>query len=175
MGRNKYGDIDQIGYLVQDLDASIDRWIRLMGVGPWTMFRNVAMAGHYRGVAGVVTMEVALAYQGSVQIELIKVTNNAPSPYRDAAGRPLLGMHHVAWVVEELDTAVAHAISDGLRLAYNAGNAATRVAYMEADHEPGVLFEFIEGAGMRDMIAAGIAASRQWDGSNPIEVIDFAA
>lgn len=174
MTQAKYGPIDQIGHLVDDLDASIDRWIRLMGVGPWTVFRNVSLNGQYRGAAGIVTMDVGLAYQGDVQIELIKITNATPSPYRDDAGRPILGIHHVAWVVDDLDATVARAVADGLKPVFEASNPASRVAYLEAPGEPGVLFEFIAGEGMRAMIDAGIAATRAWDGSNPVTVIDAA-
>ncbi|WP_380872829.1 glyoxalase [Sphingomonas sp. DBB INV C78] len=175
MTQAKYGPIDQIGYLVDDLDASIQRWIDMMGVGPWTVFRNVSLNGSYRGQAGVVGMDVGLAYQGDVQIELIKITNETPSPYRDAAGKPILGVHHVAWVVDDLDAAVERATADGLKVAFAASSPGTHVAYMEADGEPGVLFEFIESPATRDMIGAGIIATKNWDGTNPVHVIDFAA
>lgn len=173
MTKAKFGPIDQIGYLVDDLDASIQRWIDRMGVGPWTVFRNVNLNGCYRGQPSIVTIDVGLAYQGSIQIELIKVTNNAPSPYRDAAGAPTLGVHHVAWVVNDLDAVVARATASGLKIAFEAENPATRVAYLESDDEPGVLFEFIQGEGMREMIDEGIAATRAWDGSNPIHTISW--
>ena len=174
MTKAKYGAIDQIGYLVDDLDASIQRWINLMGVGPWTMFRNVSLDGQYRGQKGIVTMDVALAYQGDVQIELIKITNETPSPYRDASGAPILGVHHIAWVVPDLDDVVTRATADGLKVAFSASNPGTKVAYMEADNEPGVLFEFIESPATRAMIDEGIVIAKTWDGSNPVHVIDFA-
>ena len=44
----KLGPIDQIGYLTVDLDAAVARWTRQLGVGPWTLFRNVALNGEYR-------------------------------------------------------------------------------------------------------------------------------
>lgn len=175
MTKAKYGPINQIGYLVDDLDASIQRWINLMGVGPWTVFRNVSLDGRYRGQQGIVAMDVALAYQGDVQIELIKVTNETPSPYRDASGAPILGVHHVAWVVPHLDEVVAGATADGLKVVFAASNPGTKVAYLEAENEPGVLFEFIESPATRAMIDEGIAATKAWDGTNPINVIDFAA
>jgi len=175
MTQAKYGPIQQIGYLVDDLDASIARWIEMLGIGPWTVFRNVGLDGTYRGKAGVVTMDVALAYQGDVQIELIKATNQTPSPYRTEAGTPIFGVHHVAWMVDDLEAVIAGAIADGMTLAFRASNPATEVAYMERAEEPGLLFEFIQGQGMREMVAAGIAATRSWDGSNPVHEIDTAA
>ncbi|WP_179405128.1 VOC family protein [Burkholderia guangdongensis] len=175
MTRAIFGPIDQIGYLVDDLDQSIRRWIDRLGVGPWTVFRNVRMAGRYRGEAVTVTMDVGLAYQGDVQIELIQATNDARSPYRDAQGRPILGMHHVAWVVDDVDDAIARLTANGLRAVFDARNDATRVAYFDDEREPGVLFEVIQGAGMRDMIDHGIAAARAWDGTHPVTTIDAGA
>ena len=110
--------------------------------------------------------------RGAVQIELIQPTDAAPSPYRDEAGALRLGAHHVAWVVDDLDAEVARCAGEGLERTFRAGNAASRVAYFEP--EPGVIWELIEGAGMRAMIDAGIAVAAVWDGSNPITEIDLA-
>lgn len=173
MSQALFGSIDQIGYLVDDLDAAISRWINTMGVGPWTIFRNVSLNGRYRGQEGVATMDVGLAYQGNIQIELIKVTNDAPSPYRAADGTAILGMHHLAWVVSDLGETIARAEAQGLRVAYHARNPGTHVAYMESPEDPGIYFELIEGEAMRAMIDEGAAAARDWDGTNPIHVIDF--
>ncbi|WP_230956603.1 VOC family protein [Burkholderia cepacia] len=37
------GPIDQIGYVVADLDRSIARWRERHGIGPWTVFRKVRL------------------------------------------------------------------------------------------------------------------------------------
>lgn len=163
--------IDQIGFVVADLDRSVADRTDKLGLGPWTVFRGVTLDGRFRGAPTRVTMDVALAYQGDVQIELIHPTDDAASPYRGADSAPLLGMHHMAWVVDDLDAAVAAATVRGLSVVFEASNPSTRVAYLEAEGDPGVLYEFIESAGMREMIAAGIAATQGWDGRDPVTVI----
>lgn len=175
MSQAKYGPIDQIGLVVDNLDASIATWIATMGVGPWLVFRNVSLNGDYRGKVGQITMDVGLSYQGDVQVELIEVTNQAASPYRDESGQPLVGLHHLAWVVEDLDATVAGAVADGLTPVFRAENPGTRVAYLEAAGEAGLLFEFIESPQTAALILEGKQASRNWDGTNPIHTIDFAA
>jgi methylmalonyl-CoA/ethylmalonyl-CoA epimerase len=169
------GPIDQIGYVVANLDRSIARWRERHGIGPWTVFRNVRLDGHHLGEPVTVAMDVGLAYRGDVQIELIHVTNEARSPYRDADGQPLVGLHHVAWVVDDLDAALARLTSRGLRVVFEARNPATRVAYLDDIDDPGMRIEVIEGTGMRDMIARGIAEARAWDGADPVRIIDAAA
>lgn len=166
--------IDQIGFLVDDLDAAVARWIRHSGIGPWTIFRNVILDGEYRGKPTRVGMDVALGYQGDMQIELIAVTNDAPSPYRAMDGTRLSGLHHTARIVDDLDAAVAEAQARGLIVEFAASNPATRVAYLSAPEEPWTLFELIMGEGMRAMWEAGVAEARLWNGEDPVRVIDLA-
>lgn len=172
MARTLFGQVEQIGYVVADLDAAVAHWSGQLGLGPWTVFRNTRLEGSYRGVPTRVLMDVALAYQGNLQIELIHVRSDTPSPYAQD-GRVLAGIHHIAWIVDDLDHAVAAAEARGLRPAFSASNDAVRVAYLESPGEAGVLYELIEGAGMREMIAVGVAATAAWDGRDPITEIDL--
>lgn len=167
----RLGPIVQIGYVVENLEASVRRWIETAGVGPWTLFTNVMMQGVYRGEATSVGMNVGLAYQNNVQIELIEQTNKAKSPYRDPAGAPIIGAHHIAWLVDDLDAALANA--QQMSLVFRAENPTTRVAYLEAPGEAGVRYELIESEMTAGLIKSGIEATRNWDGANPIQVIDL--
>ena len=174
MSRAAFGAIDQIGYLVDDLDDAVARWTERTGIGPWTIFRNVRLEGTYRDVPTTVSMDVALGYQGDVQIELIATPGDTASPYRDDAGQRLIGIHHIAWIVENLDSAVADAKGRGLVPVFAARNPASNVAYLESPGEAGILYELIEGAQMREMMRAGIAATAAWNGTDPNTEIDLA-
>lgn len=172
------GPIRQIAWLTDDLDGAIGQWRELAGVGPWTVYRNVVLQGEYRGQPATVLIDVGLAYQGEMQIELIMPSGQGPSPYHDAAGRVRLGMHHVAWLVDDVASAASAAVASGLTIVFQAegGGGATRVAYLEAPSAPAMLLELIEAtAPIREGFAAGIAAAQGWDGSNPMIVIDFAS
>lgn len=174
MSQAKNGPITQIGLVVEDLDTSIKRWIDTMGVGPWMVFRNVVLHGQYMGKDTVVRMDVGLSYQNDTQIELIHVTSDAHCPYLGAGGKALAGLHHLAWIVDDLGAQEAKATADGLKLVFRAESPGTRVAYFEAPGEDGLLFEYIESEGTRQLIADGIVKSREWDGSDPVSEIDFA-
>src|SRR3546814_4059177 len=89
-------------------------------------------------------MHAAVSYQEQMQIELIQVTSRTPSPYQDASGHTLIGMHHIARHSHDLDADIAAAQARGLRTAFSASNGAVRVAYMESVTEPGLLLEFVE-------------------------------
>jgi methylmalonyl-CoA/ethylmalonyl-CoA epimerase len=49
MTRARFGPIDQIGIVVEDINGGIQAWMQRMGVGPWMLFRNVRIEGEYRG------------------------------------------------------------------------------------------------------------------------------
>ena len=169
-----FGPIRQIAWVVRDLEASVASWLRVSGVGPWTCFRNVALSGHYQGAPTRVRMHVALGYQAGMEIELIEDLAAGPSPYRTAAGEPLIGMHHVAWFSDDVSADVARGTARGMRLCFEAGNEVTRVAYLEEVCEPRLLFEFIEmNAIMRAGLEARLAAARDWRGEDPVRVIDL--
>lgn len=177
MNAKAFGPIKQVAYVVNDLNASMQHWMDFAGIGPWTVYKNATMRGDCRGVETAVKMDVGLSYQDELQIELIQVTSRTPSPYQDAAGSPLLGMHHIAWHSADIDSDVTKARQRGMTPAFVASNGLVRVAYMESAAEPGLLLEFIEAAPVvLDSFAAGVAATRVWDGSSaPIQVFDFEA
>lgn len=172
---NRRAPIDQLGFVVASLDEAVAAWTRRFGVGPWTVYRNVTMEGTCRGAATTVTIDVALGYRGGEQIEFIEVLSTTPSPYQDEAGRPLEGLHHLAWIVDDLDAEVAALKAEGLVPVFSASNAAVRVVYLGDPAAPGTLFELIEGEGQRAMHSAGLAAAAAWDGSAAITEYDFAA
>lgn len=177
MNPNAWGPIKQLAYVVDDLDASIARWIDVHGVGPWTAYRNTTMTGTHRGQPTHVKMHVGLSYQNGLQIELIQSVGTSASPYQRTDGTPLSGMHHIAWHSQNLDSDVALAQARGLRPVFEASNGAVRVAYLEMPQEPGPLYEFIEASPLvTEGFVAGELASRHWDGvTQPVTVIDFEA
>ncbi|MDH6281620.1 VOC family protein [Prescottella agglutinans] len=161
----------QMGYVVADLDAAVEHWLTHARVGPWTVFRGVTLNGTYAGAGTVVTMDVAMGYTGELQIELMQITSSTPSPYTNDAGEPLVGPHHIAWITDDLDAALAAAHGRGLEDLFVAEGPGTRVAYVHSPAQPGVVFEYIQSDGMRAMLEYGIEQARAWDGSNPVRPI----
>jgi methylmalonyl-CoA/ethylmalonyl-CoA epimerase len=169
-----FGPIRQIAWIVANLEESVQSWLRVSGVGPWTCFRNVTLFGRHHGKATRVRMHVALGYQAGMEIELIEDLGEGSSPYRGADGAPLLGMHHVAWFSDDVASDVVRARERGMTLCFEAANEVTRVAYLEDPHEPRLLFEFIEmNAAMRAGLEARLQAARTWQGEDPVRVIDL--
>jgi methylmalonyl-CoA/ethylmalonyl-CoA epimerase len=170
------GTLQQVAYLTEDLDRSIDHWVKFAGTGPWVVYKNVTLTGELRGKSCTVKIDVALSYQGELQIELIQPVTPGPSPYHHATGKIMVGMHHVAWLSTDLSADIKQALGQGLIKVFEATNGATRVAYFDNPSEPGLLMEYIEiSPDIRAGYAAGIAASHDWDGVTQTKtVIDLA-
>lgn len=104
-----FGGIRQLGYVVADLDVSLEDWRRHKGIGPWTIMRNVCLNAVYRDVPSRPLIDIALAYRDDVQIELIQQRNDAPSPYRARIEAQRYGLHHVAFLCADIGGAVRRA------------------------------------------------------------------
>lgn len=165
----------QIGYVVEDAEGAAHRWLAAHGHGPWTLFRNVSLSARFRGIDTTVRLHVALGYdERGMEIELIQVLSDTPSPYQDASSRRLLGPHHVAWFTDDLARDLGRARERGLQPIFQAGNAAMRVAYCESPGHSSMLYELIEmSETMRAGLDARLAAARDWDGRKPIRPIDL--
>ena len=75
-----FGAIRQNGYVVRDIQAALDHWINVIGVGPFFYFDQVKIDDfRYRGQPSEAAASIALANSGQLQIELIQPRNTAPS------------------------------------------------------------------------------------------------
>ena len=174
----RLGTIRQLGYVVENLDRAVEAWSSGLGVGPWTVIRNIPLHSSYRGTSSQPLIDIALGYRGEMQIELIKQNNDAPSPYRSFIEREQYGLHHTAFVSEQIHDDVRLLQQAGLSLVCDI-NMPTggRYVYFQSP-VPGeqTFIELLEAtAAMRQMFEQGIAAAAGWDGRSPPTVIDFAS
>lgn len=143
-----YGPIRQLAYVVEDIDSAIAHWHQQMGIGPFAVVRECKpLAGaFYRGEkSGEVMLNLAFAYIGDVQLELIQQVNDTPSMYREAIERGPWSVHHYGVCVEDYDRAYQHAMTTGFTPVVNAGAAGfARMAYVESAAIPGLVLEIIE-------------------------------
>lgn len=173
-----FGPVVQVAYLVPDIDRAMEHWVRHLGLGPWTNFRNIELATNFDGRDFTLRIHEALAYQGNLQIQLVQSLNDADvsTPYQSwiAAGR--YGVHHVAYFIEDVDADVERARKQGFeRVCSMRDKGGFRYFYLQSSAMPEVWIEFLESSPMLDEIFAnGIAEAARWDGSNPIRRIEYA-
>jgi len=110
------GPITQLGYLPDDLDAAATVWTKI-GEGPFTKMAGVTMPATMNGQAVEIKIDLALAYQGDIQIELIKPLCDSPSPYLKNKRAGIWGAHNTQFTVPDLDAAIAQCEAAGMEMA----------------------------------------------------------
>jgi 4-hydroxyphenylpyruvate dioxygenase-like putative hemolysin len=111
-----FGPIKQWGFLVKDLETAMASWVQQLGVGPWWGYRNVPMRALMNGASTDIVINVGLAFQNGVQIELIQQVNDAESPYRAFYHTEhAQQLHQLAYMVPDVEAAVAQAQAAGMR------------------------------------------------------------
>jgi hypothetical protein len=163
------GAVRQIGYIVRDLDHAVASWLSL-GVGPWYVLRAVPQSALYRGQPCAVTLSVAFANSGDLQVELIQQEDDTPSIYTEflASGRE--GFHQLAWWATDFEAAVRDAQAAGWPLVWSGGErGVTRYAYLEPPAGAATIIEIMEVTAATDGMATLVReAAAGWDGSEPI-------
>jgi len=167
-----FGEIRQVAYLVPDIEAAMDHWARVLGVGPWYYNPRVPIRNYfYRGERHEPHNSVALANAGGLQIELLQTRNDVPSMYRDFLRAGHQGVQHVAYWTENFDADLLRAQAAGFSVCMGGEVGANgRFVYFEDRSPlPGTTIELSEVAGPKGKLFKLIREAAQgWDGSAPV-------
>ena len=167
-----FGPVRQNGYVVPDLERSVDQWLAA-GVGPWWVFRHVDMRRfRYRdhgtlSDVGLPDVSIALSASGSMQMELICPHDDTPSLYREFLDRhPGGGLQHLGFFPD--DYADRHrAVSEaGWQIGHEGQIGTIEFSYWRLPGETEHIFELADlDATQRSLFAHIDEATRSWDGS----------
>ncbi len=171
---NNFGGIRQVAYLVEDIEAAMDSWIKKAGLGPFVWYKNLTLQMDYKGVPSEALLQVAIAYRGNLQIELIQQCNDAPSPYRDFFLNKRMGLHHLAYVTGDISASLEQAKKQGYEVIATINQTVGNYAYFQDPAMPEVFYEFLElSPGIEAYWQDCIEKTRIWDGSNPVTIFDM--
>ncbi len=166
------GGICQTAFVVRDINAAIDHFIRDCGAGPFFLLPHFLTDGQiYRGTPSTADVAIAMGFAGHMQIELIQPLDDNPSVYRETIEARGHGFHHVGIACRDVDAALPGYLQRGYTLAFRApvptGGA---VAYLEGgqDSAPGFVELIPATPDMDRHFTAMWQASRGWDGSDPV-------
>lgn len=165
----------QIGWVVDDLDAAVEKWRQTTHVGP--IFVGSHMGGYFtdtkhrgRSVAEI-DISTAIAQAGPVQIELIQQHGSDPSPYRDVFAEGESGLHHICTVVDDVETASRHYESLGYDVVLTSLiGGQTPLAYVDTRPLIGCMTELMGAQGFAPLLFSATAkVAEEWDGiTDPI-------
>ena len=137
----KLGPIDQVGFVVPDLDTACARYESLFG--PWKRAESPLEGVLYRGEPTDVHLRLAFGHADGLEMEFISVVSGS-SPHSEflAAGRE--GIHHVRYPVRDLAATVRALEADGFVSIWSHAIGPYKWAYCEHHSRDGVLIELLE-------------------------------
>ena len=100
--------INQIAVVVEDLEKVAEDYWTVLGIGPWSIFDWEAPLVYnrkYHGQTVWAREKIALAQVGGVQLELVQPVEG-PSIYKDWLVEHGEGIHHINFLVDDVDETV---------------------------------------------------------------------
>jgi hypothetical protein len=161
----------QIAYVVPDIAAAARQWAEQFGAGPFLLNRHIAVADVvHRGQPGAFDHSSAYGQWGDLMVELVHDHGTGPSVVRERFALHESGLHHMAYMVDHLDSAVEALAAAGYPVAMSAATASgTRFVFVDAVASHGHYFELYQRserlAAFYDLVRN---ASLNWDGNNPV-------
>jgi hypothetical protein len=101
--------INQVALVVHDLEQVAKNYWTILGIGPWAIYEWEAPLVYdrtYHGQRAWARERIALAQVGAVQLELVQPVEG-PSIYRDWLEAHGEGLHHMNFLVDDVDQTVA--------------------------------------------------------------------
>lgn len=138
--------IEQVAFVVEDLDAALRRYVDLLSIEPWTVYEATATDikdGTYRGEAADFGMRYAISSVDETMLELIEPTEG-PTIYRDHLDEHGESVHHVAyfsWSELECYEVVERFERAGIEVIQSGALFGTEFWYFDTTEQLGTVFE----------------------------------
>ena len=166
------GGVMQTAFVVEDVRASIDHFVRDCGAGPFFLLDHFLGPDQvYRGAPSRADVAIAMGFAGHMQIELIQSLDDHPSVYREMVQARGYGFHHFGIACEDVDAVLPDYLTRGYELAFRAAvPTGGAVAYLEGGDAaaPGFLELIPATPGMDEHFTRFWRASLDWDGGDPV-------
>ncbi len=171
MGLSAIGPVMQFAYVPTDFDAAIKHWTQTMGVGPFYLMENIHLGDmRYLGEPTECMFSIAIAYWGDMQIELVRVENDAPGIYRGQYGVTGDVLHHQCVLTDDIMKARAICEEFGAKVLVEGkvGDDGA-VIYVDTGGGPGTILEILQASsGTEGLFAMIRDKAKTWDGSDPL-------
>lgn len=134
-------DLNQVGFVVRSMEQALALYEPLFG--PFSAMDPGPMSYDYRGAQEECELRLAFGKSGDVEIELIEWVSGG-CPHREFLDAGREGMHHLRFIVDNLETQVEAARVVGYEVIWSKRFAeGLAVAYLERLGDP-LVIEFFE-------------------------------
>jgi len=165
------GQVVQTAYVVKDVKAAMDWWIRDGKVGPWFLLDSfTGSEQRYRGERTSADVSIAMAFAGHMMIELIQPKDKQRSVYKEVIDQRGYGFHHIGIAVSDVEAERAAYAKRGYHVAFSAPvPSGGTVYYMSGGAiAPGFIELIPATPGMDELFTRYWKASVGWKGDDPI-------
>ena len=148
ISRMRLPGFSQMGILVQNIPEAISYYSKLLNIGPWYRSNTVKNESVYRGKPFNPDLDIVLAFNGGVEIELIQDKGNDENVYSDMLSKFGGGIHHIGFIVSHYDRKLEEMKVNGVEILQSGvittkGSAITRYAYLDTVKQCGIVSELI--------------------------------
>ena len=142
--KRKFGEINQLGFVVKDAAHIASAFQPLFGVEPPVTIDATVTQDAAGEPIPPYEVRIAFLTLGKLQLEFIQVLKGRPAIYCDFLDRCGEGLHHVGVNVPNLDAALRQMKAARLRILWSGNIYGTRWAYLETQAQLGTILELIE-------------------------------
>jgi catechol 2,3-dioxygenase-like lactoylglutathione lyase family enzyme len=167
----------QVAYVVPDVDVAARQWVADFGAGPFFIRRHIESHDVvYRNEPGVFDHSSAYGQWGTIMVELMQDHGTGPSVVREHFGPAESGLHHLAFIVPDLDDATRQLGTMGFELVMTARSTSTRYYFFDAIGTLGHMIELYERSTRLEAFYAMVRdAADGWTGADPVRELSVGA
>jgi hypothetical protein len=174
--RPQLGDPHHYAYVVQDIEATVNRIVDQLGAGPFFLIESVPLENVLsRGEPAEFAHDSAFGCCGGGVVELIETVRLTPARVEKGFSGPRPRVHHVAYAVPQTEVADLRASLDerGLPQYLSAQLAGADMTLHDASVALGHDIEIhVDSEGLRAFLEMVSAGAEGWDGSEPLRPVE---
>jgi methylmalonyl-CoA/ethylmalonyl-CoA epimerase len=174
--RPQLGEPHHYAYVVDDIEATVNRLVDQLGAGPFFLIENVPLENVLsRGEPAEFVHNSALGYCGGGAIELMEALSLAPERVEKGFSGPRPRIHHVAYAVPPTEVADLRSSLDerGLTEYLSSQLGEVETTLHDASAPLGHDIEIhVDSEGLRDFFEMVRGGAEGWDGSEPLRPVE---
>lgn len=145
----KLPKVNQIGIVVPDIGAAVRYYSKFLNIKPWFHSKTRSNDAIFKGKSFHLELDIALAFSGGMEIELIQTLTDRECIYSDILMKQGGGLHHIGIMVTGFDRKLDRMKAAGIGVIQSGviktvGGAVTKYAYMDTVSTCGIISEIIE-------------------------------
>jgi methylmalonyl-CoA/ethylmalonyl-CoA epimerase len=137
-------DLDQITIVVKNMEAAIDYYGGVFGLGPFYVIEYPAKM-NYHGRSSTCRLKMGFALVGTMEIELIQVLEGE-SPLLEHLEEHGEGLFHLRFRVDDLDRTLSELAKEDIKPIWYDQRPGGTMAYLDSQKVGGVRFELVLSA-----------------------------